>query len=77
MSVPYATVTSTLMRDQTRVRLEATWISPLGTVWTTPSRSRSVVRRRVKSSTVPETPATRMTSPLANWFSIRMSEPLR
>ena len=45
-----------LMRDQTRVRLEATWISPLGTVWTTPSRSRSVVRRRVKSSTVPDTP---------------------
>ena len=52
------------MRDQTRVRLEATLISPLGTVWTTPSRSRSVVRRSVKSSTVPETPATRMTSPL-------------
>ena len=28
-------------------------ISPFGTVWTTPSRSRSVVRRRLKSSTVP------------------------
>ena len=45
------------MRDQTRVRLEATLISPLGTVWTTPSMSRSVVRRSVKSSTVPATPA--------------------
>ena len=37
----------------------ATLISPFGTVWTTPSRSRSVVRRRLKSSTVPATPAMR------------------
>ena len=65
------------MRAQTRVRLEATLISPLGTVWTTPSMSRSVVRRRLKSSTVPATPARRTTSPLLNWFSMRMSEPLR
>ena len=49
-------------------------ISPFGTVWTTPSRSRRVVRRRVKSSTVPATPAIRTTSPLANWFSIRISD---
>ena len=77
MSVPYATLTSWLIRAQTRVRLLATMISPFGTVWTTPSRSRSVVRRSEKSSTVPDTPATRMTSPLLNWFSMRMSAPLR
>ena len=65
------------MRAQTRVRLEATLISPLGTVWTTPSRSRSVVRRRLKSSTVPLTPAIVITSPLLNWFSIRIRAPVK
>ena len=59
MSVPKATVTSWLIRAQVRVRLLATLTSPLGTVWTTPSRSRSVVRRRLKSSTAPLTPADR------------------
>ena len=57
MSVPNATITFWLIRAQVRVRLLATLISPFGTVWTMPSRSRSVVRRRLKSSTVPLTPA--------------------
>ena len=74
---PYATVTSWLMRAQTRVRLEATSMAPFGTVWTTPSRSRRVVRRRLKSSTVPLTPASRTTSPFEKWFSMRISAPLR
>ena len=77
MSVPYTTVTSRLMRAQPRVRFEATLISPLGTVWTTPSRSRSVVRRRPKSSTVPVTPASVTMSPFENWFSMRMSAPVK
>ena len=38
---------------------------------------RSVVRRRLKSSTVPDTPAARITSPLLNWFSMRIRAPLR
>ena len=77
MSVPNATVTFWLIRAHVRVRLLATLISPFGTVWTMPSRSRSVVRRRLKSSTVPLTPAIETTSPLLYWFSMRISAPLR
>ena len=77
MSVPNATVTSRLIPAHTRVRLDATRISLLGTVWSTPSRSRTVVRRRLKSSTVPVVFATVTTSPMANWFSSRISAPLK
>ena len=70
-------MTSWLIRAHVRVRFEATVIWPLGTVWTTPSRSRSVVRRRLKSSTVPETSAIVTTSPLLYWFSSRISAPLK
>ena len=70
-------MTSWLIRAQTRVRFEATLISPLGTVCTTPSRSRIVVVRRLKSSTVPVTPATDTTSPRLNWFSSMISDPLK
>ena len=77
MSVPYATVTSWLIRAHTRVWFDATRISPLGTVWTTPLRSRRVVRRMLKSSTAPLTPAIVTTSPRLNWFSIRISAPLK
>ena len=50
---PVRDLTFSLIRAQTRVRFDVTVISPLGIVWTTPSRSRRVVRRRLKSSTVP------------------------
>ena len=37
--------------------------------------SRSVVRRRLTSSTVPLTPAMVTMSPFEYWFSIRMNAP--
>ena len=72
MSVPNATMTFWLIRAQVRVRLLATLISPFGHGVDDPSRSRRVVRRRLKSSTVPLTPAIETTSPLLNWFSMRI-----
>ena len=42
---------------------------------TVPSASRSIVRRRPKSSTTPSTPAIRTCSPALNWFSATMKMP--
>ena len=50
-------------------------IWPFGTVWAVPSMSRNVVRRRLKSSTTPSTPAMRTTSPWLYWFSSTMKMP--
>ncbi len=66
---------STTTRAQTRVRLDATPMSPLGTMWTVPSKSRSTVRRRPRSSTVPVTAAMVTMSPRPYWFSARMKAP--
>jgi len=57
------------------VWLEATLIWPLGTIWTFPSRSRSLVTRNWMSSTVPETSAMVTVSPTLNWSSTRMKNP--
>src|SRR4051794_31431022 len=66
---------STTARDQPRVLLLTTFISPLGTTCMVPSRSRSTTTRRVIFSTTPLFPATSITSPTANWFSSRMKKP--
>ncbi len=50
-------------------------IWPFGTWCTVPSASRSIVRRRLKSSTTPSTPAMRTCSPALYWFSATMKMP--
>ena len=74
MSVPAATVKRSLTRANVRVKFDATRISPFGTEWTTPSLSRTTVRRRPTSSTVPRIPASATTSPTLNGFSPRISD---
>src|SRR5687768_11804019 len=74
-SVSAATPMSRVRYAQRRARFEATMIWPFGTTCSVPSRSRSVVRRRLKSSTTPSTPTSRTTSPALYWFSSTMKMP--
>ena len=72
--------TSTIARAQPRDLLLTTWMFPFGTRCSVPSKSRSVVTRRVSASTLPLTGAgrrlqLRSTSPTPNWFSSRMKNP--
>src|SRR5206468_7361196 len=67
--------TSTTARPQPRVKLLTMVIWPLGTVWSTPCRSRSWTTRSDIRSTTPLLSITWMTSPTANWFSKRMKKP--
>ncbi|SLH71255.1 Uncharacterised protein [Mycobacteroides abscessus subsp. abscessus] len=83
MSALAATGTSIAARAQSLDRLVTFTICPFGTVITSPSALRSVVMRRVTSSTVPSAisaepvTAIRTTSPKPYWRSVMRKNPAR